>query len=245
MFATIRTIRARTNKPRQRFFQRVRHGSGCPEGEQKTWRWRILSGTFSLTRHTFVQFACFWWWCTLYNNKRLSIKIVQQKTIWSQLYIKALHEIEEMGMIRKIPSHLVSSQQKGGIEKSMKCWGLETSNTCLFSIKLNTCWVSNVITFKSIYDSSAFTIEKYWREKAQYVIVQSKEGKKSTLIELFDWSRELALTKCKCQDKTLDAQIQLCIPKKNRFLPRNQYGFPGKSPFSLDSSLQHRKTQNS
>ena len=28
-------MRARTNKPRQRFFQRVRHGSGCPEGEIK------------------------------------------------------------------------------------------------------------------------------------------------------------------------------------------------------------------
>ena len=199
IFATIITIRARTNKPRQRFFQRVRQGSGCPEGEEKTWRWRILSGTFSLTRHTFVQFACIWWWCTLYNNKRLLIKIVQQRTIWSQLYIKALHEIEEMieGMIRKIPSHLVSSQQKGGIEKSMNCWGLETSNTCLFPIKLNSCWVSNVKTFKSIHDSLQHLPEKNTEgEKAKYVIVQSKEGKKSTSIELFDWSRGLVLTKC-------------------------------------------------
>ena len=199
IFATIITIRARTNKPRQRFFQRVRQGSGCPEGEEKTWRWRILSGTFSLTRHTFVQFACIWWWCTLYNNKRLSIKIVQQKAIWSQLYIKALHEIEEMieGMIRKIPSHLVSSLQKGGNWKIDELLRPGDKQYLPFPIKLITCWVSNVKTFKSIHDSLQHLPEKNteW-EKAKYVIVQSKEGKKSTLIELFDWSRGLVLTKC-------------------------------------------------
>ena len=126
----------------------------------------------------------------MYNNKQLSIKIDRNYT--SKLYTKSRKW--SRAWLEKSPAILFLHNKKGGIEKSMNCWGLETSNTCLFPIKLNTCWVSNVKTFKSIHDSLQHLPEKNTEgEKAQYVIVQSEEGNKSTLIELFDWSRWLVL----------------------------------------------------
>ena len=159
---------------------------------------RIWSGTFSLTRHTFVQFACLVSdgdvHCTTTNDYQSKLYNKKQfdRNYTSKLYTKSRKW--SRAWLEKSPAILFLHNKKGGIEKSIYCWGQETSNTCLFPIKLNTWWVSNVKTFKSIHDSLQHLPEKNTEgEKAQYVIVQSKEGKKSTLIELFDWSRGLVL----------------------------------------------------
>ena len=187
IFATIITIRARTNKPRQRFFQRVRQGSGCPEGEEKTWRWRILSGTFSLTRHTFVQFACIWWWCTLYNNKRLSIKIVQQKNN----LIAIIHQSftrnrgNDRGHDKKNPQPSCFFTTKRGELKNR--WIVEAWRQAIpaFPHQTNHLLSKQCQNFQ-VYSwfITAFTREKYWMGKSKICNCTIKRRKEINI----DWA---------------------------------------------------------